>query len=92
MGQCRSKLSELLPAQSHRKKMGGGAGYAMDDSVSDLGGGRGLLSSSEAGSVGGSFRGSVPPKQRSGKGKLFDYYGGSIDEDIPEEDEAKASY
>ena len=84
MGQCRSKISELLPSPSHHKAHRKGTA-ALEDSYSELGG-RGLLSD---GSVNESFRSNQPPSSQK---RQFDYYGGTIDDLIIEEtDETKAS-
>lgn len=90
MGQCRSSLSALLPSPNHHKANRKGTA-AFDDSYSEFGGGRGLLSD---GSVNESFRSNPPGTSKSQK-KQFDYYGGTIggDDLIIEEDndETKAS-
>lgn len=82
MGQCRSRLSELLPSPTHKANR---KSTAMDDSYSELGG-RGLLSD---GSVGESFRSNQPEKSKK---KGFDYYGGTIGDHVADEqDETKAN-
>lgn len=82
MGQCRSALTEMVPSFSpkarNRQKMD-----ELQDSQSEFGGGRRLLGNSDAESTGSSFRSSKNKKK-------VDYYGGTIGDDILEEEQEES--